>query len=60
MDIQSTAATSNQNVATAGRAGSLESAAEERKTVEDSAVERKEAEPSAKAPGVGERVDVQA
>ncbi len=60
MDIQGASTASSADIISAGRAGSLESAASERKVAEDSAVERKEAEPSSTGPGVGERVDIQA
>lgn len=60
VDIQSTTATSAESVSSSGRSGSLESAAQERKSSEDSNVERKEVEASSTGPGIGERVDVQA
>jgi hypothetical protein len=60
MDIQGASTASSAEVLSAGRSGSLESAATERKSAEDSAVERKEVEPSSTGPGVGERVDIQA
>ncbi len=60
MDIQSTTAASAESIGASGRSGSLESAAQERKTADDSSVERKEVEPSATGPGVGEKVDIQA
>jgi hypothetical protein len=59
VDIQAAAATS-QAIGSSGRTGSLESVAQERKVAEDSTVERKEAEPSARLPGVGDNVDIQA
>ena len=60
MDIQSSTATSNQPINSAGAAGATESAASERKEAVDSANERKEAEPSSTGPGVGDKVDIKA
>ena len=60
MDILGTSTTASADLSAAGRSGSLESAAAERKEAQDSEIERKEAEPSATSDGVGERVDIQA
>ncbi|WP_417448885.1 hypothetical protein [Kordiimonas sp.] len=60
MDIQGASSASSADIVAAGRSGSLESSATERKAADDSAVERKEVEASSTGPGVGEKVDIQA
>ncbi len=60
MDIQGASDASTQAVFAAGRTGSTESSASERREATDSSIERKEAEPSSTGSDVGNNVDIEA